>query len=399
MSSRLSGTINPIEKISFVLRLKQLPEVYVLLILALSSRFLVLPFTQAIESDATTRIFIAEHALNNQGELRSFQWPSLQIYFLSAAQFISQQRVLGPVILSLLMGAFSVVPFYRFTKNIFSEKGAFYASLIFTFSPLIFRLSFVPLSEIYHVFFCVSALYFLSEGLVRQTKKIKWGVLAGIAITIACGGRFEAWALAGLLGVILLVLREWKMALSFGTIAAIYPIAWMIYCYKGTGNPLVSLQIVEHFNFDIMKMNENLDAVEKYRRLIFFPFSWWVSISPAIGAISLWILFKKILKKNCTLIQLLFSFLFFFFLLFFIYEAKGGSLATQHRYSVTLLMLSIPFFSLWFAHGNKLRKKKNYFGFAHGDNDSVGILLALFTLVQVISHIRKRGKGNCTYCC
>lgn len=76
-----------------------------------------LPFTQAIESDATTRIFIAEHALNNQGELRSFQWPSLQIYFLSAAQFISQQRVLGPVILSLLMGAFSVVPFTDLLKH------------------------------------------------------------------------------------------------------------------------------------------------------------------------------------------------------------------------------------------------------------------------------------------
>ena len=325
---------------------------------ALISRLIVLPFSQAIESDATSRMFLAEHALNHGGALASLQWPSFHIYLLSFAQFISDDRLWGPVAISLLMGAFSVVPFYLFTKNIFNRDGAFFAALIFTLSPLIFRLSFVPLSEIYHVYFSITALWLLSEGIVRNEKKWKWGILAGLSATVAAGGRFEAWVLIGLLGIILFSLREWKMMFGFGFAASIFPIWWMIFCYKMSRNPLISLEMVEWQNFVVGKVNENITEIEKFRRIIFFPLSWVLAITPVVAFISVWVFIKAIIKRKITRAQLAFGCLFFFFVPFFIYESITGSLADQHRYTVTLLMFSTPFYAMWFADGRKIRFKK-----------------------------------------
>ncbi|MDQ3110233.1 MAG: glycosyltransferase family 39 protein, partial [Bacteroidota bacterium] len=328
--------------------------------LALITRLIALPFSQAMESDATSRLFLADHALHQGGELASLQWPSLHIYFLSLAQFISRDILWGPVILSLLMGAFAVVPFYLFTKNIYSQKGAFYTALIFTFSPLIFRLSFVPLSEIYHVCFCITALWCLSEGLIRKDKKWKWGMLAGLAATIAAGGRFEAWVLIGLLGIILIVLKEWKMMFAFGLTAAIFPVWWLIYCYRMTGHPLISLEMVEWQNFVVGKVNENMTEIERFRRVIYFPFEWLISVTPIVAIMSVWFFVRAIVKRKITRLQFTFGCLFYFFLPFFVYESITGSLADQARYTVTLIMLSLPSFALWFENSGKEKFKNSF---------------------------------------
>jgi hypothetical protein len=335
-------------------------EAWFLFGLALFTRLIALPFSQVIESDATSRLFLAEHALTHHGALQSLQWPSLHIYFLAAAQFLSNDFLNGPVLLSLLMGAFSVVAFYHFTKNIFSRKGAFYTALIFTFTPLIFRLSFVPLAEIYHVCFCMTALWLLSEGLVRKEQKWKWGMLAGVSATIAAGGRFEAWVLIGLMGIILIALREWKILFAFGLTAAVFPLWWMIYCYRTTGHPLISLEMVEWQNFVVGKVNENITAVEHTRRIIYFPFEWLISSTPVIAVMSVWLFVKALVRKKLTRLQLSFGLLICFFLPFFIYESITGSLADQVRYTVTLIMLSLPIFALWFENPGRENFKKRF---------------------------------------
>lgn len=335
-------------------------EAAFLFLVALVSRLAAWPFSQAIESDATSRLFLAEHALAHHGELASLQWPSLHIYFLSAAQFISQDRVAGAVLLSILLGAFAVIPFYRFTRNIYGKTGAFYTALIFTFSPMIFRLSFTPLSEIYCTCFSATAMWCLSEGIVKQKNKIRWAVYAGIAATIAAGGRFEAWVLIGLLGLILLFMREWKLFFVFGFFASVFPVWWMIYCYRVAGSPFVSLEMVQWQNFVVGKVNDHLDSMEKFKRTVFFPFSWVLCLSPFVAAITLWVFLKAMIKRKITRVQMAFGFLFIFFVPFFIRESQTGSLADQHRYTVSPELFSLPFFAMWFEDPRKLRFKKYF---------------------------------------
>jgi hypothetical protein len=333
-------------------------EAAFLFLVALVSRLIAWPFSQAMEADATSRLFLAEHALAHHGELASLQWPSLHIYFLSATQFISHDRVAGPVLMSILLGAFAVIPFYKFTKNVFGETGAFYAALIFTFSPMIFRLSLTPLSEIYHICFSATAMWCLSEGIVKQKNKIRWAVFGGIAATIAAGGRLEAWILIALLGIILLFMREWKMFFVFGFFASVFPVWWMIFCYRTAGSAFVSAEMVQWQNFIVGNVNAHLDSMEKFKRTIFFPFSWMYCITPFAALICLWAFFKAIFKKTITRVQLLFGGLFLFFLPFFIYQSQTGALTDQHRYTVSLELFSLPFFAMWLEDSRKLKLKK-----------------------------------------
>ena len=338
-----------------VILLSERNKIWILFGLALIARLIALPFSQIVEADATSRLFLAEHALHHGGELTSLQWQSLHIYFLSLGQFISGERFWGPVVLTMFFVAASVIPFYLFTKNIFNRDGAFYAALIYTFSPLVFRFGFTPLSEGYHLAFCVTALWCVSEGIYSANRKMRWALVAGIAATIACGGRFEAWILTALLGLILLILREWKMALVYGLVASVFPVYWLIYCYMKTGNALVSIEMVEYFNFKVARVNDHLDDITRFNRKVFFPFSWITSLSPVVVLIMLVSARHLLVRPFSNLPRMLFTLLFLFFFVFFIYQSITGSLYNQHRFTITLVMLSLPLYSLWFE------KKTNRF--------------------------------------
>ena len=311
--------------------MKERHKIFILLGLALASRLIAFPFSQSIEADSTSRMLIAEHFRHYASMGTGFQWPSLHLYFLAAAQWISGDRVSGPVMLSLLLGTFSFVPFYRFTANIFNREGAFYSGLLFSFSPLIFRNSFTALAEIYHIFFCVTALWAISEGIKKESKKWTWGIIAGISATIASGGRFEAWILIGLLGLFLLLLREWKMLIGFSFFAALFPVYWLVYCFQQTGHALISLQMVQHQNFDIGKINDNVSEMDWMRRWLFFPLSWAAAVTPVAAFLSLFAFIRSAVKKKTGFVQYYFAALLLFFMIFFIYESLGGSLANQHR--------------------------------------------------------------------
>lgn len=327
--------------------------------LALITRIIAYPFADVVAADGVARLFLAEHAHYFGGELYSYQWPSLHIHFLSLSQMIFGDRVIGPGIFDILLGAGAVVPFYLFTKNIFSKQGAFYAALIFSFCPLVFRNSFLPLSEIYNIFFCAMALWCISEGLIRTEKKIRWALFAGLFITVACGGRLEPWVLALLLGIILLFHRQWKMFIVFGMAASLFPVYWLILCYIKTGDPLISMHLVEYQNFEVIKINaQQSSKTELVRRFLFFPFSWFVVLTPVTAFIIVKMMFSigRHFKRNKT--QSLFLMSFIFWVLVFTYETLAGLRATQHRFTLILLLLSIPFYALWFERPGKMRLKK-----------------------------------------
>lgn len=327
---------------------------------ALITRIIALPFADIVEADAGARLFLADHAAHHGGALLSLQWPALQIHLLSLFQMLTGDRTLGPAIFDLLMGAGVVVPFYFFTKNIFDKTGAFYTALIFTFCPLVFRNAFLPLSEVYNLFFSVTALWCLSEGLLHPEKKIKWAILGGLAMTFACGGRFEAWILAGMMGILLLVAKQWKMFFAFGFASALYPVFWLVFCYLKSGDALISIHMVERQNFEITKVNAvEWTKAEYIQRVIFFPFSLMVTLTPVVAFIIAKMMFRVLrrLRQNPT--QSYFLILFLSWLGYFIHQAWTGDRVLQHRFTLILIFLSLPFYALWFEHPGKMRLKKS----------------------------------------
>jgi Ca2+/Na+ antiporter len=356
--------------------------------IALISRLIAWPHSQVVEADATSRLMLAEWANNHGGELSSLQWPAIHIYLLSFAQWILGDRVTGPVLLTLLLGAAAVIPFYLFTRNIFNREGAFYAALLFTFSPLIFRNSFTPLSEIYYVFFSLITIWTLSEGMKRGDKKLRWALFAGIASTLSCGTRFEPWILCGLLGLLLLLQREWKMFFVFVSVSAIFPVIWMIFCYVKTGDPFVSLEMVRHQNLDIGKINEHLDGDAIIYRILFFPFSWLVAVFPLVALVIFGMFPRIIRQRKEAPLRLLFSGIFIFFIVFFTVESLKGLLADQHRYTVSLIMFSLPLFSLWFEKGIGKWKWKAIFSVM------IAVLLIPFSFSWYRVPFNKMALGN-----
>ncbi len=327
--------------------------------LALITRIIAFPFSNVVEADAGSRLFIAEHARHFGGELFSYQWPSLQIYFLSIFQWITNDRVSGPAIMDLLLGAGVVVPFYLFTKNSFNKQGAFYAALIFTFCPVVFRNSFLPLSEIYNLFFTITGLWCISEGLLHPEKKLRWALFAGLSITIACGGRLEAWLFAVLIGMLLLFHRQWKMFFVFGFASSLFPVFWLTYCYLKTGDALISVHMVQNQNFNIININAALASkTEWLRRVLFFPLSWIVVLTPVVAFVITGMMIRVGRQFRTRKTQLLFLLIFIFWIFLFLYETLAGLRATQHRFTLILAFLALPFYALWFERPQKMRAKK-----------------------------------------
>jgi len=311
-------------------------------------------FAQNTEADATSRVLLAEELRDNFRLIYSGHWPSLQFYFLAFFSWLCNDRVLGPELLCMILGAISVLPFYGFCKNLFTQKGAVFSSLVFTFCPVILRNSFIPLSEIFYLCFTCFALYYLSKAWTSDLQKTKNALIAGLFLTIAGGMRIEAWMLIPILCIPFLLNKDLKSAFFFCVTASLFPLFWMIGNYIDHGDILYSIHSVERWNFVAEGHNENIDRTEVFKRILFFPFSYLIMLTPLGIIILLYYATKKGIKLGFTRNQ--FGLLIIFLLLCVIYlvQCVDGKLFMQHRFTITLVLFSIPFFGFMFESTYKL---------------------------------------------
>ena len=88
----------------------------------------------------------------------------LHSYLIAAFFYIFRDAYIGPRILHLLFGIFTIVPFYKLIELEVGKRPAVYSTLLLIFFPLHIRISTVTLSEAPSIFFIFTSLYFL----VRQ---------------------------------------------------------------------------------------------------------------------------------------------------------------------------------------------------------------------------------------
>ena len=258
-----------------------------------------------------------------------------------------------PKLVNIVFSVLTLFPFFFFTKREFNTKGAIVATIFFGICPILFRNSFMGLSETPYLFFLVLSLNLISKAL--RENNFKMIVLAGISITIAAGFRYEAWFILLLISFLLLFI-DWKKALFFGSFALIFPIIWIYSEWHATGLLPFSVEgagLKMSKGMNVVANNAHLDLESLLRRIWFFPFSWLIAVGIPVAYILIKPLFVNVFKKSTDKLHRIWALLFGITLLFFIYNSIQGALLIQHRFIGTLVVFSLPFIAVYFDENRK----------------------------------------------
>jgi hypothetical protein len=331
-------------------------EIIIICILSLVVRLIIIPYAQSTDSDAASRVFIARNLLDNFQLLLSGYWGPIHHYFNALSLLIIPGNVYGPEVLSILFAVASCIPLYFFTKNEFNKQGAFFVALIYTFSPVVFKNSFLAMAEVCNAFFILLSMYFLSKG-IRSEQKVRYAIYAGLSITVAGGVRFESWEIMAIFFIVLGLFKQWKMIIPFTLTALIFPVYWMIGSQVEQNDFLYSFHSVANF-IDSCGYNIEVTKAEHVSRLFFFPISWVLMMTPFISIILLFTFFKKLFSGKINKDKFIWLVPFIVMMGTFIYTAYKGTLCTQHRFSITLVLFSVPYFALYFENERYLKLKK-----------------------------------------
>ncbi|MCT4663658.1 MAG: glycosyltransferase family 39 protein [Flavobacteriales bacterium] len=314
-----------------------------------------MPFSQTVDADAVTRIFLSLDWIENPTWISESVWGPLHFYLNGLALAIWKNPVYTPKILNIILSTFSLIPFYYFTKREFNNNGALITTIFLALSPILFRNSFFGLSETPYLFFLVLAMNWLSKWI--KERKTLFLILSGIAITIASGIRYEAWMIMAIWGVFVLVKYDFKNAFIFSVFALIFPFIWMMQSYLNTGNPFSGIEGNFKWTMDVMDNNANLNFESYLRRIWYFPFIWVISVGPPLAFILLkdHFQFKKFnnakFYSNIWFITLIIVFVFI------IINSLKGTLLLHARFVGSILIFSLPFAANFFRE-NTIKTRK-----------------------------------------
>lgn len=324
-------------------------DIILLVLLGVMVRSILYPFSDIVDADAVSRIFITEQFLDDPEFISSGIWLPFHYYINAIGIIVFQDRVFGPNIIHIVITSFSAWPLYLFIKNISEKKSAFAAALLYTLFPLAIRNSLQPLSAVVCLFFVFLGLYYVSQFLYK-TNKIKQIIFAGIFLTIACGFRYEAWLISAFVGVIILIHSKFKEALIYGLIVSSFPLFWMIGNELAHNDFLYGIHSAYSYN-ETYKAGEKLAGTVIIQRWIFSTYSLLYNLGFGVSILLIFMGLKHI--KSISKKEIIWSSLFFLMLMFYIKKNLDGSLILQHRFTITLLALFLPIFAFIYSKSNK----------------------------------------------
>lgn len=305
-----------------------------------------LPFVQITDSDAVSRIFSAAEWAANPHLIVKGIWGPIHYYLLGTPLMLWNNAVYCPMLVTIIFSVAIIFPVYFFVKQGFSARSAFWVCASLVFCPILFRNSFLPLSETPFLFFVACSLLFLSVGLSQ--KNSTYFFAAGISITIASGLRYEAWLLMAVWFLLLCWKTSFRAAIVFGLAAGLFPVFWIYQGYIQTGDLLQGISGNYQW-IELSGYNESVNWREQLMRVYFFPFSFFI----AVGPITIWLIIRKI--KETKIPQMAFLnrryiwFLPFVIIAIFVeYNAISGKLFLQHRFVGTLVLLGAPLWAYCF---------------------------------------------------
>ncbi len=308
-----------------------------------------LPFAQNTDADAVSRVLFSMEWKAHPVWIKQSIWGPFHFYLNGFFLMIVNDPVYVPAFVNALFSCLSLFPFYFFARREFNERGAFIATIFFSICPILFRNSFLALAETPYLFFIVAAMNLVSKG-IRENKIYNF-LFAGLCMSAASGLRYEAWFLFILFGIVIVLCGKWKEAFLFAVISGLFPAVWIFQSYISTG------QYMNSFNWMFDAVNDNKPSgFESYlRRIWFFPFSWMIALGPPCALITITQITRYYKKKNFDLKKSAWTIPFWIVFILFIFAALKGSLLLQHRFTGTLVVLSLPFFASYFETNTSSR--------------------------------------------
>ncbi len=219
-------------------------------------RLLVFPFAQDVYGDAIVRTQMGRDWAQAPHWMSSFadgpwQFGPLHLYVVGLGSLIGAERLV-----SLVFGTLTTLPLYFLTRRLFSERAARIACLVFAFWGLHIQFSTTTASEALALFLTACTLAaFASE---------RWA-LAGIALTLSCATRYDAWLLVPMLVGVLAVRRQWRPAVVLGAISSVFPVVWMLGNWQALGDPLYPIHFVDAFHLKWFAENEAFWGMWRHR--------------------------------------------------------------------------------------------------------------------------------------
>ncbi|PIP54551.1 MAG: hypothetical protein COX07_04730 [Bacteroidetes bacterium CG23_combo_of_CG06-09_8_20_14_all_32_9] len=314
-------------------------------------KFFLLPFVQTIDADGVSRIYTSINWMENPVWIKSGNWAPIYFYLMGSVLKIFNNQFYTPLIVNIIFSIITLFPLYFLFKRIYNESTALILCFLFSLSPIIFRLSLLTLAETPYLFFVSLSAYVLYKGL--EEKEIVYVFLGGIIASVAGGFRYESWMLSFLVSVLILIKYSKKDFLAFLITSFIFPCIWLISNYLESGNFFSS------FNWATVAVETNkIDSFESLlRRIWFYP----LSLIFAFGPIGFFYFIKTIKNtyKHLAYKRIIITYGIIFFIVFFIFlfNTIRGSLLLQHRFTITLFLISFPLFGYYFI---QLNKKKIY---------------------------------------
>jgi len=309
-------------------------------------KFLLLPFAQTVDADAVSRTLLSMQWMEHPRWIITTIWGPFHYYLNGLVLMLWNDPKHALIILHILLSALTLIPFFFFTRREFSEFGAIVATSFLALCPILFRTSFMTLSETPYLLFLALCMNFISKG--TNEKKNIYFLLAGLCITLSSGFRYEAWLLLAVFTLLIILQRNWKQAILFALAGCIFPAVYMVQNYLANGHPLFGITGNSDWTLLIMQNNKNVSFENYLSRIWSFPFSWMIALGPLTAFVTIKAMFAAFRKNDAWHSIWLWTIPFWIVLFTMEYNAFKGTLLLHHRFVSTLVVLSLPFSAIYF---------------------------------------------------
>jgi len=311
-------------------------------------KLILFPLIQEVDADAISRVYLSLSFAESPHLIRTGNWPPLFFYLMGGALKLYPNQFFTPVFVNIVLSALLLFPLFSLLRRHFGEQIAFLLCILFSFSPIVFRLSLLAMSEIPYLFFVILSLNALSKSLVE--KKVIWSLFAGLFMTVAGGIRYESWILGTLIAGFLAYHKSLKEFLLFSVSFALFPVYWLLSNFLYADDALSSFE----WAIDLSEGHSGLSFESILRRIWWFP----LSLMFAFGPVAFYFLIRELKHFRKDKIGRTVLAVFTVFLGIWIVNALRGSLLLQHRFAVTLFLLSLPVIGFYFQRKSKRLKTK-----------------------------------------
>jgi hypothetical protein len=211
-------------------------SLFSLFLLALVLRLFFVYFGQNNGGDAWGRYQLSQKWLAHPGHLPSTVWLPLHFWLLGSALWVWNSEW-SARILTAILGALTVLPYWGIVRRLFDEEVAFYSTLLLSLFAFHIGYSATTSAEVPLLFFLTLGIY----GWVRFREGSGWWLLlCGPAFSFASLIKFEAWPFNFVLGGLLLDFsqrwsslgsnrRAWGQAAKFVLASSAGALGWMFF--------------------------------------------------------------------------------------------------------------------------------------------------------------------------